>query len=223
MATVKSRRERARETRRRMVDCAATLFASRGYSATTMEDIAAAAGVAVQTIYYTFGSKGNLLCEVTEVAGVGEDEPVPVMRRAWMLQAMSTPSGDRALALAVEHGTEIYERAAPLWPALAAASAADEAVEKYWREVAIARRAGMARLVARLADLGTLRADLDETRATDLMFVLDSHETFHGLTRGAGWSLPGYKAWLFSTLRQQLLVPGDNDPDATEGLSYDGY
>ena len=225
MAAVKSRtsrRERSRETRRRMVDSARDLFASRGYAATTMEDIAAGAGVAVQTVYYSFRTKGNLVCEVVEVAGAGGHDHVPVIERDWMVEAMSTSSADRALALAVEHGTDIYVRAAPLWPAVAAAAAVDEAVQEYWNRVATKRRTGMARLVARLADLGCLREGLDPARAADLLYVLDGHEVFTGLTSHSGWTVPEYKSWLFTTLRQQLLAPADLDPHATHGLSFVG-
>lgn len=37
--------------------------------------------------------------------------------------------------LAVEHGTDIFERAAPLWPAIHAAAAADPTVGAYWTRV----------------------------------------------------------------------------------------
>ena len=61
----------------------------------------------------------------------------------------------------VEHGADIFERAAPLWPAVAAAAAADPDVERYWRGVAANRRAGQARIVARLAEFGALHKGLD--------------------------------------------------------------
>ncbi|MFZ1283261.1 MAG: helix-turn-helix domain-containing protein, partial [Propionicimonas sp.] len=65
MKLVKSkptRAERARHTRRRMLETARELFIIDGYAATTMERIADRAGVAVQTLYYTFRTKGQLLC-----------------------------------------------------------------------------------------------------------------------------------------------------------------
>ena len=85
------------------------------------------------------------------------------------------------------------------------AAEADPYVEEYTLDIATTRRGGMGRLVGRLAELGALRSGLGQQRATDLLFVLDSHETFLGLTRHAGWSVPSYKAWLFATLVQQLL------------------
>ena len=203
-----------------MLDTARDLFVSEGYPATTMERIAARAGVAVQTLYYTFGTKAQLLCEVMEGTAAGEPDPAPVARRAWMTEAMTTQSGHRALALSLEHGTDIFQRAAPLWPALWAASAIDAYVAEYWQRVAMHRRDGMGRLVARLADVDAIQKDINQETATDLMFVLVSHDTYRGLVQQSGWTLPAYKAWLFTTLTQQLIRPGTVPPHATSDLSF---
>ena len=126
MGAVKSARptraERARQTRRRMLDSARALFIGDGYAATTMDRIAEHAGVAVQTLYYTFRTKGQLLCEVVEVTAAGDEDAPPVHQRAWVQQMLTATSGQRVLALAVEHGADIFVRAAPLWPAVAAAT-----------------------------------------------------------------------------------------------------
>src|SRR5213083_2359267 len=55
------RQEQARQTRRAILDAAAMLFVDPGYAATPLTAVAAEAGVAVQTVYAVFGSKGNLL------------------------------------------------------------------------------------------------------------------------------------------------------------------
>jgi TetR/AcrR family transcriptional regulator, regulator of autoinduction and epiphytic fitness len=203
-----------------MLDAARDLFVGEGYPATTMERIAARAGVAVQTLYYTFRTKAQLLCEVMEATAAGEPDPAPVAQRSWMTEAMATRSAHRAIALSLEHGTDIFERAAPLWPALWAASALDPYVAEYWQRVATKRREDMGRLATRLADIGALREDIDRQIATDLMFVLISHDTFRGLVRQAEWSLPAYKAWLFTTLTRQLIRPGRVPRSATSDLSF---
>jgi TetR/AcrR family transcriptional regulator, regulator of autoinduction and epiphytic fitness len=185
-----------------------------------MDRIATGSGVAVQTVYYTFGTKGQLLCETMEFAGAGEHDPLPVAHRPWMLEALSTPSPQRAIALTVEHGVDIYQRAALLWPAVNAAAIADPAVEKYWSAVTGGRRAGMRRLITRIAEIGGLREGHEVETATDVMFVLNAHGTFQGLVIEANWDLPTFKAWLYSTLVEQLLVPGHMDPSTTDDLSF---
>lgn len=210
------RRDRAKATRRKILDGAYRLFCEHGYAPTTMEAIAAEAGVAVQTVYYVFRTKAALLMEVIETAAAGEPDPLPVAERAWMQEALASPDGQKALALVVEHGVDIYTRVAPLGQTVQAASAADPDINTYWKSVGQSRRAGMGRLVAGLAEQGQLRRGLDPKRAGDIMFAVFSHETFLSLTRGAGWSVPEYKAWLHETLSHQLLKPsqwGSGTPD----------
>jgi TetR/AcrR family transcriptional regulator of autoinduction and epiphytic fitness len=216
-----SRADRARQTRLRMLESARVLFINERYAATTMEQIAATAGVAVQTLYYTFGTKGRLLCEVVEFAGAVDDEPLPVGQRPWMRESLSTPSAQRALALVVEHATDIYVGAAPLWPAVHAAVAADPDVERYWRTLAATRRTGQRRLVDRLSESGALRDGLDLERATDLIVVLFGHDVFRELAE-AGWTVLTYKAWLFRTLVQQLLAAERLEPTAFRDMTYAG-
>jgi TetR/AcrR family transcriptional regulator of autoinduction and epiphytic fitness len=215
-----SRRERARATRLRILANAQSLFTERGYAATTMDDIAAAAGVAVQTVYYTFKTKSSLLREAVELAGAGRPGEPPVADRAWMREAMTDKSGDRALAVAVEHGVDIYARAAPLWPALHAASVTDPDIETYFRSVVASRRAGMGQLVRRLDEIGYLRPGLTTQHGADLVFALFSHETYLALTRDASWPIEQYKAWLWNTLRTQLSGQAPPAPAALKGLSF---
>lgn len=202
-----------------MLDSARELFVSEGYAATTMERIAAEAGVAVQTLYYSFQTKGQLLCEVVEVTAAGDDEALPVAQRPWMQEMLTATSAQRILALGVEHGTDIFERAAPLWPVVAAATA-DPHVERYWRGVAAGRRAGQGRMVARIDQLGRLREGLEADRATDLVAVLFGHDVYRSLVVEAGWSVPAYKAWLFPTLVHQVLQRPRLAPNSFADLSY---
>src|SRR6266568_2113124 len=61
------RRPKAQATRRRILDAARGLFVARGYVATTIEAIAAEAGVAVPTVYLAFGTKRALLVELLDI------------------------------------------------------------------------------------------------------------------------------------------------------------
>ena len=217
-----SRREQARATRRRIVDRAYELFSEHGYTATTMEMIADAADVAVQTVHYVFRTKAALLREVVEVAGAGQHDPTPVEERSWMREALAADDGNRTLALVVEHGVDLFARVAPLGAALQTATTVEPDIAEYWRSITEGRRGGMGQLVAALDDSGQLREGLESEPAADLLFVLHSHETFLGLTRDCDWPIDRYKAWLYRTLCHQLLAdPGDGDA-ATEDLSFHG-
>ena len=72
-----TRRDRARATRLRITKAAYNLFCDQGYTGTTMSDIADAAGVAVQTVYFTFHTKSELLSRAYDLAVLGEGDPVP--------------------------------------------------------------------------------------------------------------------------------------------------
>lgn len=61
-----TKRSGADERRRHIVDVAAKLFDGRGYHATTVEDIAEAAGLKKATIYHYFVGKDRILAEIHE-------------------------------------------------------------------------------------------------------------------------------------------------------------
>lgn len=52
--------QRRAQTRSRVLDAAATVFAQRGFSASTVDEIAEAAGVSKGAVYYSFASKDDL-------------------------------------------------------------------------------------------------------------------------------------------------------------------
>src|SRR5215217_558269 len=91
---VNKRAEKARQTRRRMLAAARELFVERGYGATALQDIADRAEVAVQTIYFTFGTKRALLKELADVSIAGDDEPIATMDRPWFQQSLAAETAD---------------------------------------------------------------------------------------------------------------------------------
>ena len=55
------RNERAQRTRQRLIDASLDLFERRGFDATTVDQIAEAAGVAPRTFFHHFGTKEGVL------------------------------------------------------------------------------------------------------------------------------------------------------------------
>ena len=62
------RAESAMLTRRRIAEAARLLFFSNGYAATTLQEIASKAGVAIQTVYAVYGSKVGILRALRDLA-----------------------------------------------------------------------------------------------------------------------------------------------------------
>src|SRR5437773_11623339 len=118
-----SRRERAKATQWRIVKAAYTLFCARGYAGTTMAEIAEAAGVAVQTVYFAFHTKSALLSRTYDFAVMGEEEPQIPQQQAWYLAMAAEPDVTEALHHFLTGVGEITRRVTPL--SIAAQVAAD--------------------------------------------------------------------------------------------------
>ena len=57
---------RAKDTRERILDAAARVFAENGYARTTTKALATAAGITEMTLFRHFGSKENLFAALVE-------------------------------------------------------------------------------------------------------------------------------------------------------------
>jgi TetR/AcrR family transcriptional regulator, regulator of autoinduction and epiphytic fitness len=180
-------------------------FRDHGYAASTMETIAADAGVAVQTVYFTFHTKAALLLAAVTIAGGAPDEPESPVDRTWFRDVMEATSGGRRLALVVELGNEIYRRVAPLMSAVHAAAAVDPGVDLAWRGLEARRRDGMRQAIDVFSRRDELRRGLDRSVALDLLFGIHRLETYVAFTEECGWPIERYKAWQFATLARQLL------------------
>ena len=77
------REEQAQRTRLAILGAARQVFAEHGYAATTIAQIAASAGVAVDTVYASVGTKPVLMRLLIETAISGIDNAVPAEQRDW--------------------------------------------------------------------------------------------------------------------------------------------
>ena len=195
-------------TRRRIIEASLVRFRGEGYAATTMETIAADAGVAVQTVYFTFHTKAELLLAALTIAGGEPDGPEDPVERFWFDRVMAASSGARRLALIVELGNEIYRRVAPLMPAVRAAASVDPGVDLAWQGLAARRRDGMRRVIDVFVRREELRPGLGADLALDLLFGVHRSETYLAFTEECGWPIERFKAWQFATLARQLLPVG---------------
>ena len=93
------RREQAAATRRSILDAAQRLFERQGYAATTMEAIAAEAGVALKTVYVVFETKSGLLRALWDLRLKGDEDDAPVAERQWYLEVIEEPDPERQLRL----------------------------------------------------------------------------------------------------------------------------
>ncbi|MEL6108334.1 MAG: TetR/AcrR family transcriptional regulator [Planctomycetota bacterium] len=69
-------------TKHKILQAATELFVQNGYGNTSLEDVAATAGVTKPTIYSHFGSKDRLLLAITEAHASGKVEAMSSMLRS---------------------------------------------------------------------------------------------------------------------------------------------
>lgn len=201
------RAEKAQANRQRMRAAAQTLFAGRGYSATSMQAIADEAGMAVQTLYFTFGTKRALLSELLDVAVAGDDEPVPTLERPRVLAAIDNPDPVVQLHELAGIAREIYERVAPVLQVVAHAAPGDPEIHELWMTNNAQRAVVMERFITALAGKTPLRDGLDTATAIDVALALQSPELYQFLTVRRGWSPARWEQWTADALVTQLLPP----------------
>src|SRR5438132_14163550 len=78
------RTQQASQTQRDIVEAARQLFLKQGYAATSIAQIALTAGVSVEAIYATFGSKRAVLARLIDVSLGGDYEAIPILDRDWV-------------------------------------------------------------------------------------------------------------------------------------------
>jgi AcrR family transcriptional regulator len=198
------RDEQVRATRLAVVQAATDLFLAQGYAATTIDQIAAAAGVSRPTVF-AVGSKARLLALARDMTMAGDDEQVAVSQRESAQRVLTEVDPQRLLALLAEHITGVQERYSRLDEVLHSAAGGDEELATLWRTSEEQRRAG-ARLFVGAVRERTLLA-LPEQEAVDVLWMLMAPDVHTRLVRVRGWSRGRYVAWLSGALRA-LLVQG---------------
>lgn len=181
-----------------MLDACAELFAERGYEAVTVAEIAAAAGVAPQTIYAA-GGKRALLNQVVDRLDERVDMP------GLMARVADASDVETLLAAAGEAWGTFFSVVGREVSAIAMAAGSDGAIAAVWEEGQQRHRAG-ARLVAqRLHDLGALRSDVTVDAAAATIAFLAQWHVFRSAQRDYGWTLQTWREWFIDTVRRALV------------------
>jgi AcrR family transcriptional regulator len=212
------RAEQARRTRARILTAATTLFRAKGYAATTMRAVAAAAGVSVPTVELTFGTKPQLLKAAIDVAIAGDDEPVGVLDRDWARQAESCGSVTEFLAIVGRVLRDAATRSAELVGAAYEAAPTDPEMAALTERQEAQRVVTVGWIVDGLLARAALRAGVDRAAAVDTVWLLMDPVVFGRLIRRRGWSPADFERWFTDSVPRLVLAPGW-DGDKTGGWS----
>ena len=201
------RAEQSAHTRAVVLAAARALFLEEGgYARTSLSAIAAAAGVSVQTIYNTFGSKAALLKAVYDTTLAGDDEPVPMGQRPEFLAMEREQDPTALLGHYARIGAMLMKRLGPFYARIReGAGAGDPDLTALLETTAKERLVGATEVVESLRKLGPLRPGLTAARARDIVWTHTSYEMWDLLVRQRGWSARAYADYLGSSMSRALL------------------
>ena len=186
-----------------IIEAAADLFAERGYASTSVAAVAAAAGVALNTVYTSVGGKSALILALTEHGA--SDEAITetlaqidaVETAHEIIRIVAEGTGrvrqrqHRTLSLVLDNRTA--------HPDVAAAA---DLAERVTRE-------RFAAIAERLLKVGGIRAGLSTQQVADTLWFYFGFEAWRTL-RGLDWSWDRAGTWLAEQAANALLAPARN-------------
>jgi AcrR family transcriptional regulator len=196
---VRLRDQHAAVTREAILRAARELFAEFGFARTSIKQLAARAGVAVQTIYDTFGSKADVLMAMADLI----DEEAGVLELAATIAKTDDPR--ELVRLFARIRRQIRERCSDLVQMLREGAAVEPAAAAAWAEGRRRRHEGLGRVMQRLQARGALKAGLSAPRAADVAAALVVDEACDVLVEQRGWTYDEYEAWLAEALAALVL------------------
>lgn len=197
------REARAEATRQRILDAARGRLTGAGWAGATMTSIASDAGVAVQTLYAVFGSKGAILAALLDDlevaarsadAGTATADPVTQLRRV------------------VAFNRRLFELAGDLIDVAQGSRAVDADLAANVAEGHRRRREAQRPLVDAWARRGVLREGVSAAKALLTLWTMTSPEVHRLATSDGALTGDRYEAWLGGVLVRELF--GDPEQPA---------
>ncbi|MDQ3734166.1 MAG: TetR/AcrR family transcriptional regulator, partial [Actinomycetota bacterium] len=173
------RDEQARQTRSGILGAARRLFTKQGYAATTVAQIAAEAGVAVDTVYAAVGAKSVIFRLLLETAFSGTDDVIPAEERDYVQRMKAQTRARDKLETYAAAVRAIAERLGPLHLVLRDAAAQAPELARMREEIASRRAKNMRLLAQDLIATGDLRPDLDVGEIADVVWTMNSAEFYY--------------------------------------------
>jgi AcrR family transcriptional regulator len=196
-----SRRERGEQTRSRIIDAAYRLFSQHGYEATTVQAVADEAGVAVQTVYFTFHTKAGLLTAIESRAVVGEE--AHEWRKRLQGELLEQHDAQNVVARWVVATAFVLKQITAFVALLGASLQVDtESVERRYRD----RDRWFQLLIDRLVALHALKAELTPSRSLDVARALTRVEAYQEMTQRWGWTEDEWIEWMTGVVARELVA-----------------
>jgi len=200
------RAEQAANTRQRILDAAALCFARSGYAGTSLADIAAEAGVSVETVKLS-GPKRSLLLGAFEQAFAGSEGRETIAERD-IGRGIQELDDDALVPGFVHFVAEANRRTSGLWAGFLSAASSDPLVKEELDDLLERRRNDFLASVALLESRGMVGPGLDDgerRELADILSFLVSPESHEQLVTQSGWSMERYEEWLREAIARLVL------------------
>ena len=189
------RQEQAAATRERIAEAARRLFATDGYGATSIQAIAAEAGVAVRTVYSAFGAKREILSFICE----RWLERARARERAG--DVLAEPDPARRLRGAASWLRALYEAGFDVVMIFEAATDESAETRALLRSKLAGRNQAMDAMISSLD--GHLRAPVREVQA--VYRALAAPGVYRELVEESGWTPDEFERWVGDTLERSAM------------------
>ena len=199
------RTEQAATTRHLVLEAAWNLFTTRGYAATSVTEVARAAGVSVDTLYATVGRKPVLLREVVESAISGTDRAIPADERDYVAAVRAADGAIAKIRVYAEAVVKMSPRTAPVFIALRDAARSDPGCAALDDEIASRRASNMLLFAADLRASGDLRAEISNQFIADVVWATAGAAHYAQFTSGRGWNANQFGEYLCELWTRMFL------------------
>jgi AcrR family transcriptional regulator len=198
------RAQQAAATQAAIVAAARKQFMTNGYAATAVADIAAAAGVNVDTVYASVGRKPTLMLAVIDATLASADHPLAVEQRDYVQAVLAAPTAQAKLSTYAAALGRVMPKVSPLFDALAQAALTDPECAELRDAISARRAANTRQMAADLRSAGGLRSDLSDAEVADLLWTTNAPE-YYALAVACGWSPAQYSIRLADLWTRLLL------------------
>jgi AcrR family transcriptional regulator len=205
------REQQAAATRQAILEAAQPLFEQHGYPATTMEQVAAEAGVALKTVYVAFTTKSGLLRALWDLRLKGDQDQAGVADRPWYRDVLDEPDPERQLGRNARNASVVKQRIGGILKVLRSAAPVDPDAAALWRMIQSDFYDNQRVIVESLQARQALRPGLDVARATDILWALNHPDLWLLLVGERGWTPGQWERWFADTACAQLLRPSPSD------------
>jgi len=189
------RQIQAAATRQRIAEAARTLFAVDGYGSTSIDAIAAEAGVAVRTVYSVFGTKREILTALCE-------QWLERARAVEMVaEVLAMPDAASRLRGAAHWLRTLYAAGFDVVTIFDAAMDESPETRALLRSKLAGRNQAMDAMIGSLK--GHLRLPLRQAQA--VFRALAAPGVYRELVEESGWSEDQFERWVADALQRDLL------------------